>query len=178
MKELTDIAKDYLEAVEVLSEARSTFEREMAEWWTGIVEEAVKPALKEIAPKTLYVWENKSNPGMSHLRAKHKAPLRVEIKDPRVSGQKFYRVALQFSSTPKLQEHKRDEAVVRRLDRVAKQHGIAGENGLNWKTWELACVEIPIQPEDPEGTVEQVKDTAVRFFQVVLELDRAQQETT
>jgi len=173
MKELTNIAKDYLEAVEVLTEARSTFEREMAEWWSGVIDETVKPALRVIGPKTLHVWENKTNPGKSHWRVESKAPLRIEIKDPRVSGQKSYRVALQFSSNPKLQEHKKDKKLVDRLEEVAKRHGVAGKDGLNWKTWELACIEVPLQPDDPEGTAEQVRDAAVRFFQVLLEHRRA-----
>ena len=176
MKKLTNIAKDYLEAVEVLTEARSTFEGEMAEWWTGVVDEIVKPALQEIAPNTLHLWENKTNPGLSHWRAEQKSPMRVEIKDPRISGEKFYRVALQFSSNPKLQEHKKDEALVRRLEEVANRHGVGGKDGLSWKSRELVVVAIEIQPEDPEETATRVRDAAVGLFQVVLELHRAQEK--
>ncbi|MBE2181333.1 MAG: hypothetical protein IAE97_12770 [Chthoniobacterales bacterium] len=171
MKKLTDIARDYLDAVEVLTEARERFEEEMAEWWAYVIDDTVKPALQQISPGSFHIWENKSKPGKCHWRIRHKAPIRVEIQDPRVSGQKFYKVALQITSQPELEDHRKNQTLVAHLERAAKEHGI--EDGLNWKTRELASVDIDIQPDDAEETAGRVCDAAARFFHVVLEHDRA-----
>lgn len=178
MKNLTDIAKDYLEAVEVLTEARKQFEEEMAEWWTEVFDDTVKPALKKIAPGTPYIWENASRPGVCHWRITKKSPIYIAFEDPRASDRKFYTVTLKLASKPDLQELKKNAPLVARLDAAAKRNGVGGKDGLNWKTRELASADIGIQPDDGEETAGQVRDAAIGFFQVVLEHHRAQQKTS
>lgn len=173
MKNLTNIAKDYLDAVEVLTEARKQFEEEMGQWWSDLLEETVKPALKEISPGTPYVWENASTPGVCHWRLTKKAPIYLQFKDPRASDRKFYTVSLKMASKPDLQEMKKNAALVDRLEKTAMHHGVGGKDGLNWKSRELVIVDIEILAEDPEETAGQVRDAAISLLQVVLEHHRA-----
>ncbi len=173
MKKLTNIAKDYLDAVEVLTEARTTFEREVAEWWTGVINDTVKPALSEISPSSLHIWDNQSKAGVCQWKLSERAPIYIVFTDPRFSERGCYTVTLKLASKTQLQETRKNSELVARLEKTANLHAVSGQEGMNWKTRELASVEIPIQPDDPEGTAEQVRDTAVRFFQVVLEHHKA-----
>ena len=166
MDKLTDITKDYLADFEVLTEARKQFEQELEHWWTGIFTLTVEPELRKAYEGNPDVWENQSRPGMCHWRVHKNDPVYLEIVDPRASDRRFYTVTLKVWSQPDLKKIAKQDKLVALMSSVAKK--VVGSAPLNWKSRNLATVDIEIQPEDPDETARQVCDVAVRYYEIVL----------
>jgi hypothetical protein len=179
MDKLSDIAKDYLADIEVLTDARKEFEGQMDDWWGVVFHQRVKHALNDLTKEMqseLRVWENQDNPGMCHFRAVESQQVFLEITDPRTSKRKFYRVSLFVKSQPALKKLRQNEEAVKRLDQLAATEKIGGPSGLKWSNTELAIEDIEIFPDAPEDTAKNVCAAAVRFFRLVIEHHRATSE--
>jgi hypothetical protein len=172
MEKLSDIAKGYLEDLEVLTDARREFEKQMDALWGVVFHKSVKPALTDLAKGNqgeLCIWENQVNPGMCHCRAVENQQAYLEITDPRTSNRSFYTVSLFVKSQPALKKLRQNEEAVKRLDQLAKTEEIGGQSGLKWSNTELAREDIEILPDAPDKTAEKVRDAAKRFFRLVIE---------
>lgn len=179
MEKLSDIAKGYLEDIEVLTGARKEFDKQMDDLWSVVFHEHVKPALTALTQEyqgELCIWENQVNPGMCHCRAVENQQAYLEITDPRTSNRSFYTVSLFVKSQPALKKLRQNEDAVKRLDQLAKAEKIGGLSGLKWSNTELAGEDIKILPDNPKDTAEKVRDAAVMFFRLVIEHNRATSE--
>jgi hypothetical protein len=179
MEKLSDIAKGYLEDIEVLTGARKEFDKQMDDLWSVVFHEHVKPALTALTQEyqgELCVWENQVNPGMCHCRAVENQQAYLEITDPRTSNRNSYTVSLFVKSQPALKKLRQNEEAVKRLDHLAATDEVCGQAGLKWSSTELAKVNITILPDDPMETARLVCAAAKSFFRLVIEHHRATSE--
>ena len=169
MEKLTDIAKDYLDDFDVLTDARKEFESQLDAWWRILFAKYLKPALIEMSQAEPHLWDNQASPGMCQCRVTKDQDVLLEVTDPRVSARGFYTVSLFVNSQPALKKLSRQSAIVKRLDDLAASLKVGGQAGLKWNNTELAREDITILPDEPEETIKQVRDAVVRFFRLVME---------
>jgi len=170
MDMMTDIARDYLADFEVLTEARMELDDQLEKWWRVLLPKHVQPALQELNRGAAPVeWDNKSSPGLCHYRVTRDHPLILQLTDPRSSQRGCYTVTLLAQSQPTLKSMARHEALVNRLNGLAREQGIGDESGLKWAKTELASADIEIQADAPEATLRRVGDTAARCFKLIIE---------
>jgi len=169
MDNLSDIAKDYLADFEVLTEARNEFEKELDNWWRVLISKHVKPALNEVNKGEPYFWDNKASPGQYQSRVTEEQDIYMQLLDPRISERGCYSLSLCVMSQPKLKRLSSQEPFVQRFNDLAAKLKINDKSGLRWEDTELATEDISILPDEPDVTIRQVRDAAVRFFRMVME---------
>jgi hypothetical protein len=172
MNTLSEITKDYLADIEILTEAKEEFDQQMEKWWTAIFTHVVIPALQTEHSGSPDIWENKAKPGKCHWRAASDDPIYLEIVDPRSSHRPFYTVSVRCSSQPILRDLAAQEALVSNMNRVAIEQKAVDSKGLNWKQREMLSEDIEIIADDLDETGREVCDVAVRFCRIVLEYAR------
>lgn len=172
MREMTDIAKDYLKDFEVLTEARKEFEQQLGEWWDILIQKLVRPALekewKAVSSESISIWENQSNPGMFHCWTPPKQEVFIQITDPRTSERGCYTVSLLAGSQPILKVLNKQLAFVDGLEKLRSAMSENRQLGVKRSATELASVDVQINPENPFESADEVRDIALRFFAVII----------
>lgn len=172
MDTLSDITKDYLADIEILTEAKAEFDQQMEQWWTAIVTHVVLPALKIEYSGSPDIWENRAKPGKCTWSVGKDDPIYLQIVDPRSGHRPFYTVSVRCSSQPTLRDLAAQEALVSNMNRVAVEQKAVDSKGLNWKQREMLTQDIDIIPDDPDETGRKVCDVAVRYCRIVMEYAR------
>jgi hypothetical protein len=167
MEKLSDIARDYLDDLDVLAEARREFEENLAKWWDEIVRHDLERLLKEQFGGPINIWDIKSNPGEAWCRISNNQAMAAVLTDPRRSNRPFYTVSLYVGSQTDLRKLRDDETLRQRFDQEGSEQKVCGATGLNWKDTKLATVDIKILPDAPDETCKKVCDTVSRYFRLV-----------
>jgi len=168
VEKLSDIAKDYLADLAVLTEARMEFEKNLAAWWDEILRDGLERMLEEENGGAINIWDIKNNPGEAWCRVVEDQDIAAVLRDPRRSDRPFYTVSLFAGSQSALRKLRDDEALRRRFNKEGTEQKVCGPAGLNWKDTELATLDIPILPDSPEEMHKKVCDTLRRFFRLVI----------
>lgn len=173
MEQLSEIAKVYLDDIEVITEGQQKLVAELGRWWEEIIDRGVMADLKHDANSALMTWSNKNQPGQVQLWLEEKQSLRLQILDPRYTGRPFYTVRLQATSKPTLKKIASDKILKDELDRLAEVYSLGEMGRLKWNSTFLAEQDVDILHDDPDDTGKQLRDLARRYFSLVIAESKA-----
>jgi hypothetical protein len=164
---MTDIAKVYLGDIDVIADGRRELDECLQGWWKDIVVERLHSELRAINGGNLQVWENNSRPGMIHYRAAKDQELLLQLMDPRAFDRPCYTLWL-ITGKRGLSKIRNSKQATDTLDRLAGENQVGDGGRLDWRNTELARMESPIDPDDPEATADKLCELAARMFRIVI----------
>jgi len=178
MKELSGLASDYLEDIDILEEAKETLRKELAEWWKDLSEASSKEfdrikesKLGDRVEKYEWTPPNKANDqmhvGLSFANEK-KFHLRLKIEGPTTVKRRDYRLILKVTSKPELTKLKKDPTFVKLVNKKAKEAGLEGLEDLDWARTSLATHDVRVVPNKPEATKQSLIKAVGTIAQIVI----------
>jgi len=177
MKELSGLASDYLEDIDILEEAKETLRKELAEWWKDLSEASsdgfsrLKKENKLGDPVEEDKWIHGSGKNEMCLRLwlnKKQFPLFLSIEDPITVKGRDYRLILKVTSKPELTKLKKDPTFVKLVNKKAKEAGLEGLEELDWARTSLATHDVRVVPNKPEATKQSLIKAVGTIAQIVI----------
>lgn len=175
MKQLSGLASDYLEDIDILEEARETLHNELTEWskdlYTASSKEFDRIKRDKLNNRVgKYEWINGDKQMQVGLgvTAKKAFPLILEIQGPITVKGRDYRLILKVTSKPELTKLKKDPTLVEKVNEKAKETGLEGLEELDWERTSLATHDVRVVPNKPEATKQSLIKAVGKIAHIVI----------